>query len=84
MSSFRDLGFFVHNNPEAEAQRSSVQVAHALSLSCSSVRYLRGTSLGFCLRVTVNQKTLNLDKTTFSVLSVLLLIYEGEEQNLIV
>jgi len=27
MSSFQDLGFFVCNNPEAEAQRSSAQAA---------------------------------------------------------
>ena len=33
------------------------------------------TPLGFCLRVTVNEKSLNLEKTTSSVLSVLLLIY---------
>ncbi len=45
MSSFQDLGVFVHNNPEAEAQKSSAQAAHALSLC------LRGT---LCLRVIVN------------------------------
>ena len=33
------------------------------------------TSLGFCLRVIVNEKPLDLEKTTSSVLSVLLLIY---------
>jgi len=31
--------------------------------------------LGFCLRVIANEKPLNLEKTTFSVLTVLLLIY---------
>ena len=36
---------------------------------------LRGTPLGFCLRVIVNERPLNLVKTTNSVLSVLLLIY---------
>ena len=34
------------------------------------------TQLGFCLRVIVNEQPLNLKKTTSSVLSVLLLIYE--------
>ena len=33
------------------------------------------TPLGFCLRVIVNKKRLNLKKRTISVLSVLLLIY---------
>ena len=33
--------------------------------------------LGFCLRVIVNEKPLNLENTTSSVLSVLLLIYGG-------
>ena len=36
---------------------------------------MRVTPLGFCLRVIVNEKPLNLVKTTSSVLSVLLLIY---------
>ena len=36
---------------------------------------MRVTSLGFCLRVIVNEKPLNLEKTTFNVLPVLLLIY---------
>ena len=35
------------------------------------------TPLGFCLRVIVNEKPLILEKTTSSVLSVLLLIYGG-------
>ena len=36
---------------------------------------MRVTPLGFCLRVIVNEKPLNLEKTTSGVLSVLLLIY---------
>ena len=36
---------------------------------------MRVTPLGFCLRVIVNEKPLNLENTTPSVLSVLLLIY---------
>ena len=64
MSSFLDLEFFVHN--EAETQRS---YAHALSLSCN-LSGMHVTPLGFCLRVIVNEKPLNLEKTTSSVLSV--------------
>ena len=33
------------------------------------------TPWGFCLRVIVNEKPLHLEKTTYSVLSVLLIIY---------
>ena len=40
-----------------------------------SQRSMRVTSSGFCLWVIVNGKPLNLEKTTFSVLSVLLYIY---------
>ena len=66
----RDLGVFVHINPEAEAQRS---YAHALSLSCN-LTLPEWPYLGR-LRVIVKEKPLNLEKPTFSVLSVLLLIY---------
>ena len=66
MSSFQEV--FVHNNPMAEAQRSYVQ---ALSLSCHLTRHARKffgpPPQGYCER--------NLEKTTSSVLSVLLLIY---------
>ena len=37
---------------------------------------MRVTPLGLCLEVIVNEKPLNFKKTTSSVLSVLLLIYE--------
>ena len=37
---------------------------------------MRVTPLGFCLRVVVHEKPQNLEKTTSSVLSVLLLIYD--------
>ena len=58
MSSFQDLG-----------------VTHACFLSLCIViqRCMRVTPLGFCLRVFVNEKRLNLEKTTSSVLSVLLI-----------
>ena len=69
---FKIQGFFVHNYPEAEAQRS---YAHALSRCLAIQRGMRLTTLSLCLRVIVNEKPLNLEKTTSSVLSVLLLIY---------
>ena len=62
-------GFSVHNNPEAEVQRS---YAHALSLSCYSTRHAHNS---FGIRVIVTKNPLNLEKTTSSVLSVFLLIY---------
>ena len=46
-----------------------------LSLFLSIQGCMRVTPLGRCLRVIVNEKRLNLEKTTSSVLSVLLLIY---------
>ena len=62
MSSFQDLGIFAYNNTNAEAQRSSAQAAHALSLSCNSI-HLRETPLCFCFRVIVNKKPLTLKGT---------------------
>ena len=67
MSSFQDLGGFVPNNPEAEAKRS---YAHAPERE-PVLRRMRLTSLGCCLRVIVNEKPLNLWKTTSSFLSVI-------------
>jgi len=40
---------------------------------------IRTIPLGFCLRVIVNANPLNLEKTTSSVISVLLVIYEGTD-----
>ena len=60
--------FFVHNNPEAEAQRSFTQAELNYKKERESMHV---TSLGFCLRVIVNKKLLNREKTTFRVLSVL-------------
>ena len=71
MLSFQGLGCFVHNNPVAEAQWS---YAHA-ALNYKTEREPVLIPLGLCLRVIVNEKPLNLEKTTSNVLSVLLLIY---------
>jgi len=57
----------VHNYPEAEAQKN---YAYALSLPCHLTELL-----GFCQRIIGNEKPLNLEKTTYSVLSVLFLMY---------
>ena len=65
---FKIQGFLVHNNPEA--QRS---YAHALSLFLNPMLPARN-SLSFCLRVFVTEKPLNIKKTAFSALSILLLI----------
>jgi len=40
---------------------------------------LRGTPLGFFYRIIVNKTPLNLEKTTYSVLSVLLLICDNTQ-----
>ena len=57
MSSFQDLGFFVHNNHEEEAQRSS---AIAVLNNKTERESIRITPLGFCLRVIVNETPQNL------------------------
>ena len=67
MSSFQDFSFFlVHKNPEAEAQRSSVQEALNYKTERESIRI---PPFGLCLRRIVNEKT------TSSVLSLLLACY---------
>ena len=70
MSSIQDF-FFINNYPEAEGKRS-----YSLLSLCLVIQHgIRVTSLGFCLRIIMNEKPINLEKTTSSVLSVLLLIY---------
>ena len=67
MSSFKISGFFsVHKNPEAEAQRSSVQAV----LNYKTEREHERNSFGVLLltRVIVNEPP-NLEKTTCSVLT---------------
>ena len=71
MSSFQDLGVFVHNNPGSEAQRS---YAHSALNQKTEKDHARNSS-GFMPQDYYEQKTLNLEKTTFSVLFVFLLIY---------
>ena len=70
----KDFGVFVHNKPEAEAQR---RYAHSLSL-CLVIQMQHEHNnvrpLGCCV-----QKPLNLENTTSSVQSVLLLIYDHDD-----
>ena len=68
ISSFQDLGIFDHNNLRQGP------LSHALFLSCNLTRHTRN-SFGHCFGVIVNDKPLNLEKTTLRVLSVFLLIY---------
>ena len=67
--------FFLLNILEVEAQRS---YAHDLFLCLVIQPSMRVTPLGNCLMVIVKEKPLNIEKTTSSVLSVLLLIYVYE------
>jgi len=74
MSSFQDLSVFRHNNPEAETQRS---YAHSTLNDKTERESMRVTPL-----VIANENPLNLENTTSSVLSVLLLIYDKLVWNL--
>ena len=69
------MGFFSRDNPEAESQRS---YAHALPMACNSTLPARNffglLPKGYCER----KSAFFFEKTTFSVQSVLLLIY-GQE-----
>ena len=56
------------------------EVTRMLSLCLVIQRGMCVTLLGFCLRVIVDKILLNLEKTTYSVLSVLLLIYSFADQ----
>ena len=62
--------FFIHNNAEAEAQ-GVTRMPRRITRQRGRMRV---TPLGF--RVVVHEKPQNLEKTTSSVLSVLLLIYD--------
>ena len=64
--------FFIHNNAEAEAQ-GVTRMPRRITRQRGRMRV---TPLGFRLRVVVHEKPQNLEKTTSSVLSVLLLIYD--------
>ena len=78
-SSFQDLGVFVHNNPQTEAQRTFTRIPLCITRQRERMRVIH---LGLCLRDIVNEKPINLEKTTSSVLSVLLLLYVTNNQRL--
>ena len=66
MTSFQDKVFTINLRSYANAALNNKTERESM----------RVTPLGFCLRVIVNEKLLNLEKTTSSVLSVLLLVYD--------
>ena len=66
MTSFQDKVFTINLRSYANAALNNKTESESM----------RVTPLGFCLRVIVNEKLLNLEKTTSSVLSVLLLVYD--------
>ena len=69
MSYLQDLGVFRSQQPWGKRSQ-----AHAISLSCHITRHAR-TSFWLLRQDYCEQKNPNLEKTTTSVLSVLLLIY---------
>ena len=73
MSSFQYLKDFVYTNHD----RSPKELRVVGSLSCCRVtrqsESLFTPTLGFCLRVIVNENLINLEKTTSSVLAVILI-----------
>ena len=81
MLSFQDLCVFRSQKPWRRSTKELrvVGVEQALSLSCNSTErepVLRQpciTPLGFFIRVIVNENHINLEKTTFCVLSVILI-----------
>ena len=69
MSSFQDWGF---SFTITLRQKPVTRMPRWMTRQRESTRI---TPLGLCLRVIVNEKPLNFEKSTSSVLSVLLLIY---------
>jgi len=72
MSSFLDFGVFSFTITLRQKPKG---VTRMLSVCIVILLGVRVTPLAFCLKVIVNEKSLNLEKTTSSVLSVLLFIY---------
>ena len=54
-----------------DTSKSVLTTEENLFTQTESRESMRVTPLGFCLRVIVNEKTLNLEKTTYSVMSVI-------------
>ena len=77
MSSFQDLRVFrLQLNPKEESLRSFAQAMINYKTERERERErMRVTPLGLCLRVIVNEKSLNLEKTTLSFLSLLTFIF---------
>ena len=71
------VSFLYDTNPEAESQVNCY--VHALSLSCNSTLLARNSFGVLSQGYIVNEKPLKLEKTTASVLSVLLVILCSKE-----
>ncbi len=67
MSSFQDLGVFRSQLPQ---DRMPIGVTCIQRCITRQRERMHVTPSGFYLRVIVNEKPLNLEKTTYSVLSV--------------
>ena len=72
--------FFVHKNHEAEGRSCSLLVNYKTERE-PVLRRLRITFLGFCLRVIITEKHIHLEKTTSSVLSVILINFCSKSSN---
>ena len=72
MSSFQDLGIFLFLYPCDRSTKDLCAVGVELQHR-ESMCQLHITPLGFCLMVIVDEKPLNLEKTTSSDLSVILI-----------
>ena len=66
-----DFSRFMYVSFKITLRQKPKGVTRKLSLCLVIHRGMRVTPLGFCLRVFVNEKPINLEKTTTSVLSVL-------------
>ena len=78
--SFQDSGSFRSHLTLRQKTKGFPRRKRLITRQRDSMRCLaRGTPFGFRLMVIVNEKKLNLEKTTSSVLSVLLLIYDLDQ-----
>jgi len=80
MSFFKIYGFLftitLRQKPKGVLRRQ-----RRITRQRESMRCLLGTPLGICLKLIVNKKTLNLEKTTSSVLSVILINLQPQLYN---
>ena len=77
MSSVEDIRIF---RSQITLRQRPKEVTRMLSLFPVILRFLRGTTLGICLKVIVNEKPLNLEKTTSSSDFVINLCYKDHSK----